>query len=408
MRVIVCGINYAPEMIGIGPCNTALCEWLKAQGHDVVMVTAFPYYPSWKKREEDRGRWSSKEMVNGVEVHRCWHYVPEHPTVVKRMLHEASFVKTSFLKQMMLPRADVYMVVSPPLVLGVSAWLVSLMKRAPFVFHVQDLQPDAAVALGLLKPGWLTKILYGLESFAYRSAARVSGISEAMTDAYVAKGIARSKTICFPNSTVIPPLESLPGRGHFRKRHGIRDDEFVALYSGNLGEKQGLDVLDAVARILKSERIRIVICGDGARRLKLEDEMLKQGLKNLLLLPLQPRREYEEMLVDADACMITQQPGSGACFFPSKLLTTLAFGRAVVAVADEESVLSRAVREGGFGVVVPPRDSAALVAKLEELAASPAQVEEMGRVGRRYVERFEAVQVMPPFEAALKELSGVD
>ncbi|HEY2342149.1 MAG TPA: glycosyltransferase, partial [Chthoniobacteraceae bacterium] len=98
MRILVWGINYAPEVTGIGPCNTALCEYLHAAGHDVEMVTSFSYYPSWRKREEDRRALWRTEVIRGVPVHRCWLYVPAKVRRWKRMLHELTFVFMSFCR----------------------------------------------------------------------------------------------------------------------------------------------------------------------------------------------------------------------------------------------------------------------------------------------------------------------
>src|SRR5947209_1949948 len=148
MRVIVWGINYAPEFTGISPHNVALCEFLQTRGHDVEMVTTFSYYPTWRKLSEDRGKLYRTDIINGVPVHRCWHFVPPRVNALKRILHEATFIFTSTLRTFALRRADVYVVVSPPLLLGAAAWFVGAIKRAPFVFHVQDMQPDAAVGLG--------------------------------------------------------------------------------------------------------------------------------------------------------------------------------------------------------------------------------------------------------------------
>src|SRR3954466_7171994 len=220
MRVIVWGINYAPEFTGIAPHSVALCEFLAGQGHDVEMVTSFPYYPNWRKRPEDVGKLYSTDSLNGVRVRRCWHFVPARVSAIKRIFHEASFVFTSTLRILTLPRPDVFVVVSPPLLLGAAGWFVSKLKRAPFVFHVQDMQPDAAVGLGMLKPNAFTRALYALEAFAYRHAARVSGITPGMLKAFRSKGVPDSKLIYFPNAIELETDEVQPKRGDFRKTHG--------------------------------------------------------------------------------------------------------------------------------------------------------------------------------------------
>src|SRR5262245_56034319 len=134
LKFTIWGINYAPEVVGIGPYNTALCRFLVSRGHSARMVTAFPYYPAWEKQSEDCASLFRTDYLDGVPVHRCWHYVPKRPNSLKRILHEVSFVAVSFIRQLLLPRPDVLIVVSPPLLLGAAAWLLCLLKRAPFVF----------------------------------------------------------------------------------------------------------------------------------------------------------------------------------------------------------------------------------------------------------------------------------
>ena len=402
MQIVVWGINYAPEFTGIAPHSVALCEFLFAQGHDVEMVTSFSYYPTWQKRPEDRGRLYRSDIVNGVPVHRCWHYVPARVSALKRMFHEGSFIATSTLRALVLGRPDLIVVVSPPLLLGVAAWFVGKLKRAPFVFHVQDMQPDAAVGLGMLKANWFTKALYGLEAFAYRKAARVSGITPGMLESFKRKGVPESKLIYFPNTIELQSETSSPERGSFRRRHGFAADDFLAVYSGNLGIKQGLDILLETAPLLRDPRIRLVICGDGAQRQALAARAREMKLTNLRLLPFED--DYRALLVDADICFITQQVGSGNSFFPSKLLGILAEGRPVVAVSAPESELAVALRQGNFGVNVPADSREELAEVLDALAKDPRRLAEYGAAGRRYVAQFEKSRVLGSF---VSELAGV-
>ncbi len=405
MRVIVWGINYAPEITGIAPHNVALCEFLQREGHDVEMVSTFAYYPAWRKDARDRGLLYRTDRINGVPVHRCWHFVPRHVSAWKRIVHEATFVLTSTIRVLSLKRPDVYFIASPPLALGAAVWAVAGLKQAPFIFHVQDLQPDAAVGLGMLKPGWLTRALFGLEAFAYQQAARVSGISEEIVAAFRRKGVPEEKLILYPNSVILPAPAEIPAHGSFRRKHGFAADEFLAIYAGNLGVKQGLEILLAAAEFLVPQsNIRIVLCGDGAERDALEAGIRDRRLANVSLLPLQAGVAYQELLVDADVSVITQQSGSGNAFFPSKLLVTLAHSSPVVTVADEESALARAVAAGGFGVNVPPGQPAELARILSDLAGHRERLRAWGQAGRTYVEQFEQGRVLGKFVAQLSSL----
>ena len=403
MRVVVWGINYAPEITGIAPHNVALCEFLQRHGHDVEMVTTFSYYPAWRKRAEERHLPYRTDRINGVPVHRCWHFVPQRLSAGKRIVHEATFVLTSTMRILLLRRPDVYVVVSPPLLLGAAGWLVATLKRAPFIFHVQDLQPDAAVGLGMLRTGLFTRALYWLEAFAYKHATRVSGISEGIVDAFRRKGAPDRKLILFPNAVVLPGDRDIPVRGKFRAKHHFTPGEFLAIYAGNLGVKQGLEILLDAADLLRAEKqIRIVIAGDGAAREKIEKEIRNRN--NMSMLPLQYGIDYKEFLVDADVSLISQQSGSGNAFFPSKLLVTLAYSCPVVTVADEESALARAVANGRCGKNVLPADPKQLANCLRDLSEDREQLRQWGANGRAYVEQFEQCRVLDKFLGQLKSL----
>ncbi len=405
VRIVVWGINYAPEVTGIAPHTVVLCEFLQRNGHDVEMVTTFAYYPAWRKRAEDRLKFFRTDRINNVSVHRCWHFVPARVSAWKRIVHEATFVITSAIRVLLLKPPDAYIVVSPPLLLGTAAWFVGKLKRAPFVFHVQDLQPDAAVGLRMLKTGLFTRALYWLEAFAYKHATRVSGISEEILDAFRHKGVPESKLILFPNSIALPAQAEIPATGRFREKHGFSPNEFLAIYAGNLGVKQGLSLLLDTAEFLRAESgVRIVIAGDGVARETLERDARERGLTNLSMLPLQFGTDYKELLIDADVSLITQQSGSGNAFFPSKLLVTLAHASPVVTVADQDSALARAVGEGQFGKNIPPGRPEQLAKTLHELARDRQLRRRWGENGRAYVQRFEQQRVLGKFVEHLESL----
>ena len=408
MRILVWGINYAPEVTGIAPCNVALCEHLRAAGHDAHMLTTFAYYPDWRKRPEDRGRMYRTDTVDGVPVHRCWHYVPARVSALKRIVHEGTFVLLSFLRGLALGRFDAMVVVSPPLLLGAAAWVLGRIKRAPFVFHVQDLQPDAAVGLGMLKPSAFTRALYRLEALAYAKAARVSGISQGMLRAFEAKGVPAENRVYFPNGARLPEGgTALPPAGRWRARHGFAPEDFLAVYSGNLGIKQGLDILpEAARRLAPGGRVRIVVCGQGAAAERLRAAAEGAGM-NFTLLPLQDDAAYREMMADTDLCLITQQAGTGQYFFPSKLLSALACARPVLAVADADSELALALDEGGFGWRVAPGQPDELAATLTSVAASGAEeLRRRGEAGNAYVRRFAWDTILADFMRTLEVVAS--
>ncbi len=407
LNVLVWGINYAPEAAGIAPYNIALCEYLHGAGHKVHMLTSFAYYPEWKKLAADEGKWFRTDDVRGVPVHRCWHYVPLKVSSLKRIIHEGTFVLTSFLRGLTLPRPDVIFVASPPLLLGAAAWVFGKLRRAPYIFHVQDLQPDAAVGLGMLKPSTFTRMLYRLEALAYEKAARVSGISQGILRAFRDKGVPESKTILFPNGFRTPDLSGLPIPGRWRAKQGFAPDDFLAVYGGNLGVKQGLEILIEAAALLKEKRVRLVICGNGAAQARIQAEIERRRPPNLTLLPMHYDEDFREMMVDTDLCLITQQTGTGQYFFPSKLLSALAFARPTLAVADDNTELTQVLQGGGFGVRTSPDQPAELAAEIDRLARlDPSELRQMGEAGRRFGEQFSFAKVLPDFENVLREVAA--
>lgn len=416
MRIIVWGINYSPELTGIAPFNTGLCDYLRERGHDVEVITSFPYYPFWQKVPGDCGRLFRNDDIDGVRVHRCWHYVPRRVTTVRRMCHEFSFGITSFVRAVFVARPDIYVVVSPPLMLGPLAALLCWLKRRPYFFHVQDLQPDAAVGLGMVKAGVLTRLLYRAEKVSYRRAAVVGGISSAMIAAYTRKEVPESKRFFFPNwirwygrntGLLESSEERSARRKRFRLKFHISDGLMLATYSGNLGRKQGLDTLVDAAAILAARTpmpaMLILIIGDGVARLELSAKIDRLRLKNVKMVPLLLESEYHDMLAASDIGLILQAPGTGQYFLPSKLLSVLSMKVPVVAASDADSELAKAVNDGQFGFNVPPGDAEALAKVLAGLADNPERLVEMAN-RTNWVERYSGGRVLESVENKLLEL----
>jgi colanic acid biosynthesis glycosyl transferase WcaI len=403
MRVAIVSINYAPERTGIGVYTTGMAEFLAARGGSVTVHTGFPYYPEWTKRATDRRRLFRRERAAGVELRRCYLYVPHRPNAARRIVHELSFALSSALSYLCAPRAEHTIIVSPPLALGVTIGLLAKLKRSRVLFHVQDLQPDAAIELGMLRPGTLTALLLRLERACYAIADRVSTISPGMMTRIESKGIERSKLFLlrnWANDDVVAPLDRDTA---LRREWGLTPEHFVALYSGNLGQKQGLEsLLLAAGRLASEPRVRVVIVGDGVERAALERKAAGLGLNNVLFRPLQPVERLAELLATADVCVMPQKKGIGDIVLPSKLANILAAARPVIAAASQGSDLEAAITAGGFGFVVPPEDATALAQSIIALESDPPLLAEQGRRARKYaVSYLQRDAVLVALELAL-------
>jgi putative colanic acid biosynthesis glycosyltransferase WcaI len=410
VRILFLGINYWPEKTGIAVFNTARCEYLASCGHEVTICSSFPYYPEWKVAEAYRGKLFQREFHNGVEILRSVAYVPASVTSIKRIFHEASFVATSALRALTHRRPDVIVVVSPPLALSLSARLLSRLWGVPYVFHVEDLQPDAAADLGMLKHRRIIRALYLIERAAYRRAALVSTLTQGMRHRILSKGIPEKKVVVFSHWADQTLFEvPLTGGGKkFRDAAGL-PDKFIVLHSGNMGVKQGMEVILEAARRSRDKReIVYLLVGDGAARPKLQEKANAMRLDNVRFLPLQDEDMYFEMLAAADLCLITQLRSVADIAFPSKTVTLLTAGRPIVASVTQNSQVAQVIKEASAGVVTEPEDPEALLAGITRLKNDESYRISAGRDGRSYARRvWDQAEILPAMERKLIQLVGV-
>lgn len=405
MKILIYCLNYAPELTGIGKYTGEQAQWLAARGHEVRVITAPPYYPAWRIGDGYRAWRYRRERCRGVEIFRAPLWVPRQPSGLKRILHLASFAVSSLvpLAAQVRWRPDVIFVVEPPLMCSPAALLLGRWTGARTWLHVQDYEVDAAFALGLLKHPWLRRLAFSLERHAMAAFDRVSTISEAMLRLARSKGAAPERSLLLPNWVDVRAI--LPGRGSlYRRRLGIPADATVALYSGNMGNKQGLEILAEAARLLAGRTdLHFILCGDGAGRAALQQACA--GLPQVHFLPLQPAARFPALLAAADVHLLPQRADAADLVLPSKLAGMLASGRPVVATAAAETELGRIV--GRCGRVVRPGDAAALAEAIADLAGDPALRQTLGRAGRAWAERhLDREAVLSAFEAALHEACG--
>jgi len=409
MRILFLGINYWPEETGIAVFNTGRCEYLAACGHQVTICTGFPYYPQWQVATPYRGRLFTREVRNGVTLLRSYLYVPCRVTAVKRVLHEASFIVSSCLRASTAQRPELLVTVSPPLGLALSTILLSRLWQVPYVFHVPDLQPDAALDLGMLPAGKVGKVLYALERMAYRHAGLISTLTETMQNRIVSKGVPAEKVTLFPD-WVDPACFSVPVTDEgqaFRRAHGL-DGQFLMVHCGNMGVKQGLEViLGAAERSRDRPDLTYLLVGDGAARPTLEERTKALRLANVRFLPLQPKEVFCDLLAAADVCLVTQRKTVMDIVFPSKVITLLAAGRPVLASVNTDSEVARVVRGAKAGDVVAAEDPQALLAAILKLRALPETARLMRINGRIYARgHWEREQTLAAMEDRLLQMIG--
>jgi colanic acid biosynthesis glycosyl transferase WcaI len=385
MRILIYTYNYFPEPIGIAPLVTELAEGLVKRGHEVRVVTGMPNYPQRRIYEGYRGKLYLTELTNGVAVQRSYVWVRPKPSLLDRLLLEASFVVTSFIHALRGKRPDVIFITAPPLPVSVPSALLGWIHRTPIVLNLQDILPEAAINVGLLKNPKLIRIFEFLEQFAYRTATKLSVIAEDFVDHLITKGVPARKIVQIPNWVDVNFIHPLPKeKNAFRAEHQLTD-KFVALYSGNIALTQGLEtVIEAAIRLHHIPNLAIVIVGEEQALQRLQQFCDGCGADNVTLLPLQPREKLPEMLAAADVGLVVQKHNVISFNMPSKIQVLLASGCAVVASVPANGTAAKAIEQSGGGLVVPPEDPDALAAAILELYYQPEKIKMLGEKSRQY------------------------
>lgn len=411
MKILLISLNFYPELTGIGKYTGEMSIWLSTAGHQLRVITAPPYYPDWRVDPSYSARRYAFERVAGAQVFRAPLWVPRKPGGLKRLLHLASFSLSSLplLVAQWRWKPDLVWVVEPPLMCAPAAAAFASLRGAKSWLHIQDYEVDAAFDLGLIKGNTLRRGVQGAERWLMRRFDRVSTISGRMVDRALAKGMAPERIVHFPNWVDISGITPLAPASAYRAELGLAADAVVALYSGNMGNKQGLEILADVARLLQDDpSIQFVFGGNGSGRADLQARCA--GLPNVRFLDLQPLERLNDWLGLADVHLLPQRADAADLVMPSKLTGMLASGRAVLATAMPETELGRVVTEdAACGLVVPPENAAAMAEALRALAADPARRAELGANGRQYAERELSQDViLRRFEAQLLALVQED
>lgn len=408
MKLLVYGLNHWPEKVGIGRYTGELVAWLAARGHQVRVVTAPPYYPDWRIRSGWRRFWWQRERHDGAVVWRAPLYVPRKPTARKRALHLLSFALSSLpvaLWTALSFRPQVVFAVAPALASAPMAWLAAKAGGARAWLHIQDFELDAAFGLGLVQGGWLKRRALAIERCLFRRFQRVSTISPRMVARLAAKGVAEERRVLFPNWTDCREIRPLPSQPQdIAAELQLPAGRRIALYSGNLGEKQGVEILVDAARLLAGRSdLLLLIVGEGAARERLQ--AAAAGLGNVLFRPLVAAERLNELLNLAAVHLLPQRADAADLVLPSKLAAMLASARPIVATAAPGTGVALAVE--GAGQVVPPGDAAAFAAAIVHLLDEPDLARAQGERGReRALAEWDREAILLRFEAALEALAG--
>ncbi len=406
-RILFIGYNFTPELTGIGKYSGEMMHWLAEKGHQCCVLTTYPYYPYWAVQEPYRKNrfWYKKEVEEyesggRLQIIRCPMYVPKNPSGVKRILLDLSFTisaKVRMIPMLFQKKYDWVITVAPSFQFGLIGVMYKKLKGAKHLYHIQDLQIEAAQDLGLICSPPLLKALYGIERYIFRNTDIISSISDGMIARIEQK--AQKPLLFFPNWTETNNFFPLPDSESLKKRFGFSPTDWVVLYSGAIGEKQGLEaILDAACTLQSYRQIQFVICGTGPYKENLKATATEMNLEKVRFLPLQPKEDFNAFLNMADLHLVIQKEKTSDLVMPSKLTTILAVGGLALITANTDSSLYKIVNKHQMGVLVSTEDQDALNEAILS-AFRNLDTEKIKQAARAYAEHYLAIDtIMLSFE----------
>jgi len=403
-RVAIVTSNFWPEKTGIGQVVTEFAQYLAGRDIEVHVATGMPYYPEWRVYPEYRGKMRCRERLGDVTIDRAWHYARPAPGALSRIAHEASLSLFSIPNMMRALRgADAAYIVSPDLSHAFVASLLARAARVRQILMVQDVMPDAAVELGMLRNRLAIGSARKLARSTYARADEILTLGEGMRRRIARETRLPAKISILPNT--IDPDELVTGEGQgipFRQRF-VADGMFAVVHAGNMGEKQDIEViLRAALRLRECRGIHFYVFGDGARKGFFLRRKAEWELENVSHFPFQERELLPHMLHGADALIVSESPKVVDIVVPSKLPTALAAGAMVIACCAEDSEARRLVVASGGGIIVPAGDDEALCKVILQLKNGEIDSRSYRAAGRAYsVEHFERRRTYEPQAAAI-------
>ncbi len=389
MNILVVCPHYTPDVAATGEVMTAIAEGLIDLGHELHIVTALPWYQDHQVHPDWRGKWSRTETTPWGRITRLHPFPTNKRNLWARALGFGGFTGLATLASVRgRRRPDVVLVMSPPLILGITGWIAARRWRVPLVFNIQDVFPDVAIEVGAVTNPVVIAIAKWLERFLYLRSQAVTVLSEDLRENLAAKiGSRRPERVeVIPNFVDTDAIKPQPRDNSYRREFGL-GDRTVVMYAGNLGFSQSVDLLlDAARDLADDPSVVFVVNGGGSQR---EPLMARsEDLDNLVWVEMQPKERVGEVLAAADVHTVLLKTGLARSSVPSKLYSILASGRPAIASIDEGTEVARTLSEAHAGVSVPPDDSAAFVAAVRAVVADVDGRRRMGENGRRWVERW--------------------
>ena len=397
-NITLISLNYAPEDSAIGLYSSQWVEFLESNGHNVTVVTAFPYYPQWEIYNDYRSKpLFYKESIGPTTLLRYRQYVPKTPTFFKRIVHLLDFTFGSFINILKIRNCDLVIAVVPFTSSAFLGWIQKKRFNAKLWVHIQDFEFDAALQTGVSKKtNALFSLLFKIESWILNRATVGSTISFSMLEKLSQK--TKSSTFYLPNwidQTTIDPLIA-------KKHDYTKSKKITLLYSGNIGDKQDWDSFTEFCNDLDKDKYDVIIVGDGAKK----EWVLKhtKNISNVTYYPPVPYNQLPDLLCSTDIHLLFQKPDLLDTVMPSKVLGMMASAKPSLIIGNTKSEVKTIFEASGAGMFFPEY-SKKIVSGLEILTSEKENFQWQGEKARQYVvEHFSKDKILANMLIKLKEL----
>ena len=423
LKIVFLTGNFHPEYTGIAVHATDLAKEFLKLGHEVNVFTSFPYYPNWRIGPNYRGKIFDRYNYKGINVYRNWLYLPPKKSITTkyRMIAELSFLILQILNlirhEKIVKHSDVIMVFSPFFLQGISAIILKKAWNIPYIFHVEDIQPDSAIDTGLLRNNnimfrLIIELLKSLEKTFYKNSLVVSTLTKGMRKNIISKmdNYRDKVTILgyWVNTKKYFSSEEL--RKLFRNKYDYQEDELLIGYAGNIGKKQNINKLVEIINELgkRSNKIKFIIAGEGAYKRELKKLIIGKKNRNLRILPLQRDLDYVSFLNGVDLSFISQDENAKNIFIPSKLYPTLSCGSVIVCFANKNSELYNIIKDSNSGYVYEWNQVNKFIKNMLYLADDKIKLNNKRMMAKKYaISNFSKEVVLSPIVNVLNSIAKI-
>lgn len=405
MHILFLSHYFPPEVNAPATRTFEHCRRWVQMGHQVTVISCVPHHPMGKAYPGYRNKLVHVEYKEGIKAIKVLTYITANEGFLKRTFNYVFYMVMATLIAPFLSRPDVVISTSPQFFNGLAGYLVSRLRRRPWLLEIRDLWPESIVAVGAIKNRRIIRALEWLERFIYRKADHIVAVTQAFKRHIVANGAAEDRVSVIRNGVDLDFFDdSRAADCDFARELGI-ENRFVAAYVGTHGMAHGLDTLLDAARLLRHrDDIVLLTAGDGAERGRLQQRVVAEGLDNVKMLGQLPKADMPRLWsITGASLVLLKRLDLFLTVIPSKIFESMAMRRPIVLAVQGESQEIIAAAE--CGICIEPENAQALAQAIEQLADDPQRCAQLGANGHRCVEaEFDRVKLAERFEALLQKL----